>query len=204
MKVYRQYKSWCILIGNTLDAFARLFEIKLDNGKDVLAKIPYPTAGPSHLMTASEVATMTLLRTLVGIPVPRVLSWCSKAEETNVGSEFILMEKAPGTKVYGDPEAITAIDSRRLIHSLVSIEKKLTDFTELPLGSVYFSDDLPPSTPCIPLNLSSFIEPNSESPEEYVVGPSVDRRFWRGERASMSLRRGPCMSINPFVFEVTL
>lgn len=38
--------------------FNRAFIICLDNGTKVVAKVPFPVAGPSRLVTNSEVATM--------------------------------------------------------------------------------------------------------------------------------------------------
>lgn len=39
--------------------FNRAFIIQLDNGSRVVAKVPFPVAGPARLATNSEVATMT-------------------------------------------------------------------------------------------------------------------------------------------------
>lgn len=36
----------------------KVFLLVLDNGAEVVAKIPNPNAGPPHYTTASEVATM--------------------------------------------------------------------------------------------------------------------------------------------------
>ncbi|GLA35090.1 phosphotransferase enzyme [Aspergillus niger] len=69
----------------------------MDTGKTVIARIPNPNAGPTILTTASEVATMDLLRTILHIPVPEVLAWNSAVNSTNrVGAEYIVMEHATG------------------------------------------------------------------------------------------------------------
>jgi hypothetical protein len=36
--------------------------------------------------------------------------------------------------------------------------------------------------------------------ERFVIGPVVDRDFWKGNRASMAIDRGPC-EFNPFAFK---
>lgn len=69
----------------------RVFLMSFDNGRDVVARIPTSVAGPAHWNTASEVATMKLMDTLE-IPVPKVLTWSSRAD-TDVGTEYIIMEK---------------------------------------------------------------------------------------------------------------
>lgn len=43
---------------------------------------------------------MCYAREMLRIPVPRVISWCSKAENTPVKSEFIIMEKVQGVQLY--------------------------------------------------------------------------------------------------------
>jgi hypothetical protein len=37
----------------------------MDNGTEVVAKLPNPNAGPAHYTTASEVATQTLVTSAV-------------------------------------------------------------------------------------------------------------------------------------------
>ncbi|KAI0369309.1 hypothetical protein BV20DRAFT_374089 [Pilatotrama ljubarskyi] len=63
-------------------SFNRVFSLTFDNNVELIAKIPYPCTGPRHLCTASEVATLDFLRTELGLPVPHVRSWCSRAEQT--------------------------------------------------------------------------------------------------------------------------
>lgn len=43
--------------------FNKVFLITMDDGKQVIAKLPNPNAGRAHLTTASEVATMNYVRT---------------------------------------------------------------------------------------------------------------------------------------------
>jgi hypothetical protein len=38
--------------------YNKAFLLKMDNGSEVVAKIPNPNAGPAHYATASEVATV--------------------------------------------------------------------------------------------------------------------------------------------------
>jgi hypothetical protein len=44
----------------------------MDNGSEIIARIPHPNAGPPHLTTASEVATLTFLREQLQTDVPKV------------------------------------------------------------------------------------------------------------------------------------
>ncbi|RAH53007.1 mitochondria protein Fmp29 [Aspergillus piperis CBS 112811] len=65
--------------------FNKVFLFRTTSGKEVIARIPTPIAGPPHYTTPSEVATMAFLRDILGVPVPRVLAY--SADSTNpVGS----------------------------------------------------------------------------------------------------------------------
>lgn len=44
--------------------FSKVFLITMDDGKEVIAKLPNPNAGRPHFTTASEVATMDYVRTI--------------------------------------------------------------------------------------------------------------------------------------------
>ena len=74
--------------------FNRVFLLTMDDGFEVIAKLPYSLTVPTSLCTESEVATLDFLSSK-SIPVPRVYAWSSKVDNA-VGSEYIIMEKAPG------------------------------------------------------------------------------------------------------------
>jgi len=65
----------------------------MDNGYEVIARIPTPIAGPAHYTTASEVTTIDFLRTRLDIPTLRVFAWASRVSGDNpVGAEYIIIE----------------------------------------------------------------------------------------------------------------
>jgi aminoglycoside phosphotransferase (APT) family kinase protein len=74
--------------------FNRAFLLSHTEGAEVIARLPTSLAGPEYYTTASEVATLRLVRAL-GIPVPKVLAY-SCVNDTDVGCEYILMEPAKG------------------------------------------------------------------------------------------------------------
>ncbi|KAE8138954.1 kinase-like domain-containing protein [Aspergillus pseudotamarii] len=76
--------------------YNKVFLLTMDNGREIIAKLPNPNAGRPHFTTASEVATMDFLRNVLNLPVLRVYAWCSRATNNPVGAEYILMEKQPG------------------------------------------------------------------------------------------------------------
>lgn len=50
--------------------FNRSFEVTMNDGSSVLARLPYSSTLPRRLVVASEVATLDFLRT-TGFPAPR-------------------------------------------------------------------------------------------------------------------------------------
>jgi hypothetical protein len=82
-----------------LGCFDKIFSLQFNNGSELIAKIPYLLVTPHHLCTASEVATMEYACTILGLPVPKVLDWSVQVDGTDVGVEYILMEKIEGVEL---------------------------------------------------------------------------------------------------------
>ncbi|PYH72717.1 mitochondria protein Fmp29 [Aspergillus vadensis CBS 113365] len=95
--------------------FNKVFLFRTTSGKEVIARIPAPIAGPPHYTTASEVATMSFLRDILGVPVPRVLAY--SADSTNpVGSEYIIMERRKLKRGFLQDFCIGPIAARQFWH----------------------------------------------------------------------------------------
>ncbi|KAL4886879.1 hypothetical protein BJY04DRAFT_176750 [Aspergillus karnatakaensis] len=62
--------------------FNKVFLLRAKNGREVIARIPTPIAGPPHYTTGSEVATMDFLRSVLKLPVPEVLSYSTISEKS--------------------------------------------------------------------------------------------------------------------------
>jgi hypothetical protein len=56
----------CVAIEKYPDGqYAKAFLMTMEDGKQVVAKLPNPNAGPSSLTTASEVATMEFVKLMI-------------------------------------------------------------------------------------------------------------------------------------------
>lgn len=123
--------------------FNRVFLLGFDIRAEAIARLPFPIVDSPHLVTASEVATMDFARTVLKIPVPRVLAWSSR--QNDVGSEFILCEKAPGVEMkevwrnthYRDFTNLTHISN-----AIYDIEKKFISCQFSSYGSIFYKEDL--------------------------------------------------------------
>ncbi|KAH8431719.1 uncharacterized protein LDX57_009374 [Aspergillus melleus] len=121
----------------------------MQDGTQVVGKVPNPNAGRAHNTTASEVATMDFARNCLGTPVPRVLAWSSKATENPFGAEYIIMEKVAGVPL---DKIWASLDIKQRFGVVKSISRyqrawMSTAFAEY--GSLYYSSDLPNADGCI-------------------------------------------------------
>ncbi|EZF30847.1 hypothetical protein H109_04219 [Trichophyton interdigitale MR816] len=163
--------------------FNRVFLLTMNDGLEVIVKIPYLLAVPQKLATESEVATLDFLRGK-GIPVPKVYAWSSE-RENEVGTEYIIMEKAAGKPLTDRWFDITPKEMLKLVTSYVDIEKKLFSFPFAAHGSLYYRDTLPQG-----LRMDLYAQGDSED-DRFCIGPIADYMFWRGKRANFDLNRGP-------------
>ncbi|CZT12207.1 uncharacterized protein RCO7_10448 [Rhynchosporium graminicola] len=177
--------------------YNKAFLMSMDNGAEVLVKLPNPNAGPAFYTTASEVATRQFLRTVLNLPVPRIHAY-SLDSDNPVGAEYIIEEKARGKPLgnlwhHWDKESQVS-----LVTQLVDFETKLASVSFRRHGCIYYRNDLAKkgltaydleakslSTDGTPVQLESI------STEEFAIGPLTEARLWEGERATMELDRGP-------------
>src|SRR5271167_4260440 len=132
-------RQQCVSIQKLAEGgFNRVFLLTMDDGFQVVAKIPYRNTVPPRYLTASEVATMDLLRQKLEIPVPRVYAWSSEKDSNQVGAEYIVMEKATGVRLGDIWWSLNAKQLLKVITQLVQYEAKLLQTPLSSFGSIYF------------------------------------------------------------------
>jgi hypothetical protein len=167
--------------------FNRVFLLRMDDGFEVIAKIPYRITVPARYLTASEVATMEFLRQKVNIPVPRVYTWSSD-KSNPVGVEYIIMEKVSGV-VLGDIWwSLSGKERLRVITQLVQCETKMFQSPLPSYGSLYFNGSLPQDM-THPLKGRGYDDAASSS---WCIGPVANMAFWHDGRENLKVDRGPC------------
>lgn len=172
-----------------LGCFDKIFSLQFDNGSELIAKIPYPLVTPHHLCTASEVATMEYARTILGLPVPKVLDWSAQADGTDVGVEYILMEKIEGVELRRRYKNLRS-EGIELLNQVNSMERAFVSRRFSQIGSLYYKEDVEPKLQARRLYADG--EDDDEATERFRIGPCVDWDMWRGKRAAVELDRGPC------------
>ncbi|PLN86072.1 phosphotransferase family protein [Aspergillus taichungensis] len=171
-------------------SYNKSFKLTMGNGKTVVARIPNPNAGPTFLTTASEVATMDFLRTILCLPVPKVLAWNSAVDSTNrVGAEYIIMEYAPGKNladVWTDMDLECKVQT---MEDIVAIQHKFLSLKFSEYGCLFYKENAPPgSHPAI-----------VEGGNRFSIGPIVDAASWSKERGDMEIDRGPWASAVDYI-----
>ena len=170
----------------------KVFHVEMTNGRRVVARIPTPLAGLPHIVTASEVATMRFLRDRLGLTqVPRVLAWSSKAEETDVGAEYIIMDVVDGVELHSVWHELSMKQKLRLVHQWVKLESKIVKSFRNGggYGSLYFRKDIPAE------DRRDVVLEDGTQDEEFVLGPStLQTGCWEDlYGSSVELDRGPCL-----------
>lgn len=166
--------------------FNKVFLIQLDNGHEVIARLPNPNAGATTLVTASEVATMEFVRTRLQVPVPRILKWCCEKQATPVGAEYIIMEKAAGVETYLVWGELSPPQKMAFVKAVAQMESKIAASHFAASGSLFFRDDSG-------ISWNRGLKMSTVGvDDDFVVGPTVSLSLWEGERATMKLDRGPC------------
>lgn len=142
-------------------------------------------------MTASEVATMDYVRNYLGVPVPKVLAWSSKAKENGIGAEYIIMETAQGVQLSNVWTDLDARQKKNVTNSIIEAEQRLLDAKFSQYGSLYYKSDIPEADRA-PRLYADVSRPDDGSEAKFCIGPSANRNFYEDERADMDIERGPC------------
>lgn len=181
------------IIKLTEGSFNRIFLLTMDDGYEVIARIPIHVAGPSFYTTASEVATMDFLRTSLDIPVPQVFAWASMANISNpVGAEYIIMEKVQGDSLASRWLSFSTEEFIEVIKQIVDIENRLFSAPFSEYGSLYYKNDIERvickdrqderTREDVPFN-------------QFRIGPIATRSFWGEKQDQLTVNHGPCLSL---------
>ncbi|KAL4781272.1 kinase-like domain-containing protein [Aspergillus varians] len=165
--------------------FNRLFQVTFNDGKHVIARLPYPSTVPQQHTVASEVATLDYLR-LNGVNTPKVYAWCSKRANL-VGAEYIIMEKLDGIPLGEVWYTMTPKQQHGIMKQIVEWETRLMSMKFPASGSIYYQKDLA-SGQGVPLL--------ENSDRGFCIGPMAHYSWWHDERAILNADRGPWASSN--------
>ncbi|RHZ44435.1 uncharacterized protein CDV56_102696 [Aspergillus thermomutatus] len=147
--------------------FNRVFIFMLNNAKQIVARLPFPLAGPAKLTTASEVATVCYLQARTSIPIPTILDWHNDAADADnlIGSEYIIMEHAAGVPLREKWQEMTGDQQVRCIDAIYRRTKEAVDLEFPAFGSIYFNKTL--DSHC-----RKYLD------KDFCIGPHCNTRYW--------------------------
>ncbi|KAF2275182.1 uncharacterized protein EI97DRAFT_420759 [Westerdykella ornata] len=172
--------------------------LTMDDGTQVVAKVPNPNAGLPHFTTASEVATMDFVRNVLKTPIPRVLAWRSKAEATPVGAEYIIMEKVPGIELERVWSSMSIEDKFTVVKTVAGFQKAWTSISFKRFGSLYYAKDLSPTLS--PQDEPLYVDESGKEivDPRFAVGPCTGRECLDSGRMRVEFDRGPWTSLEEY------
>ncbi|KAF2757486.1 hypothetical protein EJ05DRAFT_465617 [Pseudovirgaria hyperparasitica] len=170
--------------------------LTMDNGSQVVAKIPNPNAGIPHLTTASEVATMEFIREKLGTPVPKVLAWSSRAQSNPIGAEYIIMEKASGVELEQIWPSLDIKERFAVVKAVAGYQKSWNSISFKKFGGLYYKKDLDSDTG----NDALYVDADGHDivDTKYAIGPSPGREWIDNGRVNIKLDRGPWKTLTEF------
>ncbi|XPS81053.1 hypothetical protein M3J09_012996 [Ascochyta lentis] len=145
--------------------FNRVFIFHTDNAKRVVVRLPFPVAGPARLITNSEVATIQFLQAKTSIPIPKILEW-SDDPSNAIGSEYIIMEHAPGISLHERWPTMSVSEQIRCVQAISRKLKELVDLNFPAYGSLYFANTPYIAAQKLPLN------------QQFSIGPHCGATHW--------------------------
>ncbi|KAL8916712.1 MAG: hypothetical protein Q9208_008359 [Pyrenodesmia sp. 3 TL-2023] len=176
--------------------FNKTFILTMDDGREVIAKLPNPNAGHPHFTTASEVASMVFVKNILDVPAPRIFAWSSRIEKNPVGAEYIIMEKMPGIELEKVWDDMPGRQKYEVVKQLVDMEQKFATTFFMSFGSLYYTQDLPRVDSDGRLCVTE--DGSTMQCSQFAVGPSTSRMFFDHGRANVDVDRGPWHSIEDY------
>ncbi|KAJ5477435.1 phosphotransferase enzyme family protein [Penicillium diatomitis] len=185
----------CIAIKKYPDGmFNKAFLMSMDDGREVIAKVPNPNAGVPHYTTASEVATMDFARKILDTPAPRVYAWNSQAKTHPVGAEFIIMDKAEGVPLSQVWSTMKLPQKLQVLLAVTRLQKQWLSVSFSHYGSLYYTGDAQP-----PAGNHYIKDGKVVSDSEFVIGPATGRDWCDAGRSILDVDKGPWASLTQYL-----
>lgn len=181
--------------------FNKTFLATMQDGRELIARLPNPNAGRPHYTTASEVATMDYVcalsllrfdslivaitnilaqvRDCLRIPTPKVLAYSTKASTNGVGTEYIIMEKCPGIELSVVWNELAGKQKIEIVKQLATFTARLSNARFPYYGSLYYTKDI--------ANIKE-----TQVDDMFSVGPTTSRAWFDDKRGDVDICRGPC------------
>ncbi|KAF7419382.1 hypothetical protein PC9H_001971 [Pleurotus ostreatus] len=149
--------------------FNRTFVVTLRDGRQVVARIPYPVTAPDYYAVASE------------IPAPKIYRYSTDSDNP-AGTPYILMDFVQGSKLSDVWPSLSDHEVISIIHQLTQLESQMMSLSFPAGGSLYFTRDIEKVAPGLGIPLED---------NRFCVGPDTKLALWYGRRTHLDVNRGP-------------
>ena len=129
------------------------------------------------------------VRTVLGTPAPKVYAWNSKAEDSAVGAEYIIMEKLPGISLDLVWPSLEIGDRFKIVKAIASYQRAWMSSSFNHYGSLYYAKDLAGQAQSA---LYTNVDGLATMDSRFAFGPSTGREYNDDGRATVEFDRGPC------------
>lgn len=173
-------------------AFNRLYEIHSPcRPQRYLMRVSLPVE--PFFKTESEVATLAYIHAHTSIPVPEVIAYDSRADNT-LGFEWVLLEKMEGSCLHDVWEKMPFRSKVDLTIHMASLLGQLHNMQFTQIGNLYFS------TVADKVNGTAA---QVKHDKKFVVGRIVSPWFFRDKRVWLHADRGPFTSSHDLMLAET-
>lgn len=155
----------------------------------MVARIPYPVTIPKYFAVASEVATMSFLRSS-GLPIPKIYGY-SPTPHNAAETEYIFMDFVKGTILSNMWHDLGEGDIISIARQVAEFESKMMSINFPAGGSLYYTEDLEKIAGVPGIRLED---------ERFCIGPETARCLWYGKRSQLDVDRGPCRPLSTFSY----
>ncbi|KAL4794687.1 phosphotransferase enzyme family protein [Aspergillus venezuelensis] len=156
--------------------FSKAYLLSMDDGRQVVAKVPNPKAGVPQYTTASEA------KNVMDTPVSRVHTWNSRAESHPVGAEFIIMDKVEGVQLSRVWDTIKLLEKLQVVLALVRLQARWFRVSYSHCSLHYEGD----------------VDPLPGSYYNLTLGPATGRAWSDVKRSTLDVERGPWPSLTSY------
>jgi hypothetical protein len=133
------------------------------------------------------------VQTNTRIPIPKVLDWSDDARNS-IGSEYIIMDHAPGVQLQHKWPYMSGDQKVRCIDAIRRKLRELADINFPVYGSIYFSTTLLGTSSNVPLERGFCVGPHCGT---RYLGCGDDHRYYQRTDPN----QGPCESFEKSMVE---
>lgn len=117
----------------------------------------------------------------IGLPVPRILDYCSRAAGSKLGTEYVVMEKAKGIELGRVWDDLKPREKLSIAKQIGTITSALCQAKFPCHGSLYCCGDVSDAE-------------SVKVDDTFAIGPTTIRSWFEGKRGDIDIYRGPCKS----------